>query len=102
MSKKMFRRSMLLFIVVLGALLLLAGCGGNKSDNNEGTASNATNNATEGNESNNTVEDVTAEPVKFSILRPFWGEVPDENSAIYKKHEEIMNAEITSIFVQGP
>lgn len=42
------------------------------------------------------------EKIKITTLQPYWGEIPDEDGAIFKKVEEIMNAEISPEFVQGP
>lgn len=69
------------------AAILMIGCGNGDSDN----STNSDGSTSDGNER-----------IEISTLQPYWGNMPDEDGPLFQKVEEIMGAEITPTFVQGP
>jgi putative aldouronate transport system substrate-binding protein len=76
---------------VLAAAAVLAGCGKGEDATPPAAAP-----------AGNTAGGGSASPVKISTLQPYWAGLPDVQGPLFKKVEQIMNADISPNFVQGP
>lgn len=101
----------LLLFAVLASVLVMAGC--SSKGGNAGTASPQPESPAAGSASDSGGQAASAsptpepapepqEPIKLTTLHPYWGEMPDVDGPVFKRLEEIMNADITPTFFHGP
>ncbi|MCC2683349.1 MAG: ytcQ 2 [Paenibacillaceae bacterium] len=84
------RNLSVLLVAALTLVLVLSACSGNGKE--------------AGNDSQQSAKEpaaANAAPVKFKVMLPYWGDMPDDNSPFFKELQTIMNAEITPVFTQG-
>ncbi|WP_407267893.1 hypothetical protein [Radiobacillus sp. PE A8.2] len=97
MGNRISRMKLLLFVVIFAIVTAVVGC----SDNSTGSEDNNTE-TNKGGNSEGADNENSEEPIEISTLQPYWGDMPDEDGPLFKKIEEIMNADISPQFVQGP